>query len=328
MQYRNLGNSGLQVSVLSMGSWVTFSRQHQLDSAMETIKIAYDGGINFFDNAEAYENGESERLMGEALRKLGLPRYSYCVSSKFFWGIHPGEVVNMKNTLNRKYLMQAVEASLKRFDFDFIDIIYCHRADLQTPIEETTHAMHDLICQGKALYWGTSEWSADDIRTAWDLCERHGWHKPITEQPCYNLIKRTRVEQEYQRLYTDIGFGITSFSPLAYGLLTGKYLDSVPGGSRAELAGGYAWLRRDLLRKDKNEALREFSRIAKEKFNCNAAQLAIAWCAANPRISSVILGASSAKQMAENLKAVEVLDKLDAQQRQELAQLFDTREPA
>ncbi|MEM9423325.1 MAG: aldo/keto reductase, partial [Spirochaetota bacterium] len=164
MIYRNLGNSGLQLSVLSMGSWVTFGRQLQLGAATETIKVAYDAGVNFFDNAEGYEGGESERLMGKALRKLGLPRYSYCVSSKYFWGIHPGEIVNMKNTLNRKYLVQAVESSLQRFGFDFIDIIYCHRPDPKTPIEETAHTMHDLICQGKALYWGTSEWSAADIR--------------------------------------------------------------------------------------------------------------------------------------------------------------------
>ncbi|WGK68637.1 aldo/keto reductase [Candidatus Haliotispira prima] len=321
MKYRNLGNSGLQVSVLSMGSWVTFGTQHQLDSAAETIKVAYDAGVNFFDNAEGYENGESERLMGEALRKLGLPRYSYCVSSKYYFGIHPGDVVNMKQTLNRKYLIQAVEASLQRYGFDFIDIIYCHRPDPKTPIEETVHTMHDLITQGKALYWGTSEWSAGDIRAAWDIADRHGLHKPITEQSCYNLITRTRVEQEYQRLYQDIGLGVTGFSPLASGLLSGKYLNTVPENSRAELPG-YTWLRNHLLRKDKNDALSQFCQISEEEFSCSAAQLAIAWCAANPRVSSVILGASSTSQMKHNLQSAEVLEKLDTEKWQWLAQLF------
>ncbi len=323
MQYRNLGNSGLQVSLLSMGSWVTFGKQQQLESAVQTIKVAYDAGVNFFDNAEGYESGESERLMGEALRKLGLPRYSYCVSSKYYFGIYPGEIVNMKQTLNRKYLMQAVEASLQRYGFDFIDIIYCHRPDPKTPIGETVCAMHDLITQGKALYWGTSEWSAGDIRAAWELAERHGWHKPITEQPCYNLITRSRVEQEYQRLYQDIGLGITSFSPLASGLLSGKYLESVPKDSRAELPG-YQWLRKQLLRKDKNNALRQFSQIAKEEFDCSAAQLAISWCATNSKVSSVILGASKVEQMEHNLAAMKLIDKgkPSPDQWQRLAELF------
>ncbi len=320
MQYRNLGNSGLQLSILSLGSWITFGRHHQLHSATNIIKTAYDAGINFFDNAEAYETGESERIMGEALRKLGLPRYSYCVSSKYFFGIHSG-IVNMKKTLNRKYLIQAVEGSLIRLGFDFLDIIYCHRPDPKTPIEETAHAMHDLISQGKALYWGTSEWSAAEIRAAWDICDRHGWHKPVTEQPCYNLVTRTLVEQEYKRLYQDIGLGITSFSPLAGGFLSGKYLDGVPSDSRAKLPG-YFWLNDQLLRQDKNQALRKLNQIASERFNCNSAQLAIAWCAANSNVSSIILGASSLEQLEQNLKASKVIEQLGPKESQELSALF------
>ena len=321
MEYRNAGRSGLQVSVLSLGAWVTFGKQIQLESAVETIKMAYDAGINFFDNAEAYEAGEAERLMGEALRKLGLPRYSYCVSSKYYFGIHPAGQVNMKQTLNRKYLMQAVEGSLLRYGFDFIDIIYCHRPDPKTPIAETVHAMHDLITQGKALYWGTSEWSAAEIRAAWDIAERYGYHKPIIEQPCYNLLTRARVEQEYWRLYEDIGLGLSIYSPLASGLLTGKYLDSVPSDSRAELPG-YGWLRDHLLRKDKNDALRQFAKIAREEFDCSPTQLAIAWTAWNPKVSTVILGASAAEQLQHNLKAHDVLEKLDASQWERLGSLF------
>ena len=238
MEYRRLGRSGLQVSVLGFGSWVTFSNQLDVDAAGECLQVARDAGCNFFDNAEAYAGGESERIMGAAIRDLGWPRWSYVVTTKLFWGINSGP--NMKNTLNRKYLRQAIEASLERFGLDFVDVVYCHRADPNTPMEETVWAMSDMVTNGQALYWGTSEWSADEIRHAIDIADRHHLHAPVTEQSEYNLLNRRKVEKEYARLYTDTGYGNTTFSPLAAGLLTGKYRDGVPEGSRAALEG-YEW---------------------------------------------------------------------------------------
>jgi voltage-dependent potassium channel beta subunit len=307
MEYRRLGRSGLKVSVLSFGSWVTFKSQLDVDRAVDCMAAAYDAGVNFFDNAEAYAGGESERIMGEAIRKLGWERHTYVVSSKFFWGLHDGP--NSRNTLNRKYLMEAIEGSLDRFELDYLDLVYCHRPDPETPIEETVRAMSDAIDQGKALYWGTSEWSADEIRAAWDVADRHGWHKPVVEQPEYNLLHRERVEQEYARLYEDLGIGTTIWSPLASGLLTGKYLDGVPEDSRANLEG-YGWLRDKLGSGRYNDQLHEFADVA-EELDCTMAQLAIAWCAANPDVSSVITGASRVEQVEENMQALDVLAKLD-----------------
>src|SRR5258706_8100713 len=239
MIYRRLGRSGLQVSALSFGSWVSFDTQMKDDLAMECMQAAHDAGCNFFDNAEAYAGGESEAIMGRALHELGWRRSTFVVSSNYCWGID--DAPNMQYTPNRKYLMQAVAGSLDRFGLDFLDLIYCHRADPNTPIEETVWAMHDIINSGRALYWGTSEWRADEIRAAWEIAERHHLHKPIVEQPQYNLLERRRVEKEYARLYTDIGLGTTIFSPLASGLLTGKYQNGIPEGSRGALAG-YEWL--------------------------------------------------------------------------------------
>jgi voltage-dependent potassium channel beta subunit len=307
MEYRRLGRSGLKVSVLSFGSWVTFKSQLDVDRAVDCMAAAYDAGVNFFDNAEAYAGGESERIMGEAIRKLGWERHTYVVSSKFFWGLHDGP--NSRNTLNRKYLTEAIEGSLDRFELDYLDLIYCHRPDPETPIEETVRAMSDAIEQGKALYWGTSEWSADEIRAAWDVADRHGWHKPVVEQPEYNLLHRERVEQEYARLYEDLGIGTTIWSPLASGLLTGKYLDGIPEDSRANLEG-YGWLRDKLGSGRYNDQLHEFADVA-EELDCTMAQLAIAWCAANPDVSSVITGASRVEQVEENMRALDVLAKLD-----------------
>jgi voltage-dependent potassium channel beta subunit len=309
MEYRRLGRSGLKVSVLSFGSWVTFKSQLDIDRALECMDAAYDAGVNFFDNAEAYAGGESERIMGEAIRKLGWPRHSYVVSSKFFWGLHDGP--NSRNTLNRKYLTEAIDASLERFGLDHLDLIYCHRADPETPVEETVRAMSDAIDRGKALYWGTSEWTADEIRAAWDVADRHGWHKPIVEQPQYNLLHRRRVEKEYARLYEDIGLGTTIWSPLASGLLTGKYLDGVPEGSRAALEG-YDWLKDHLTDEQKNAVVRELKGVA-DDLGCSLAQLAIAWCAVNPNVSTVITGASRVEQVHENMRALEVLPMLDDQ---------------
>ncbi len=273
------------------------------------MAAAYDAGVNFFDNAEAYAAGRSEELMGQALKKLGWPRLNYVVSTKFFWGLdRDGESVNRKDTLNRKYLLQAIDGSLARFGLEHIDVIYCHRPDPHTPIEETVRAMSDIITQGKALYWGTSEWAAADIRAAWELADRHGWHKPVVEQPQYHLFHRQRVEQEYARLYEDTGLGLTTWSPLASGLLTGKYVQGVPEGSRGALQA-MAFLRDGLTHPAKNAAVAQLAPIAAE-LGGSLAQLALAWVARNPRVSSVITGASKVAQLQANLGALALVGKL------------------
>jgi len=309
MQYRRLGRSGLRVSTLSLGSWVTYHNQVDDRAAVELMAAAADAGVNFFDNAEVYAGGRSEEVMGRALKQLAWPRLNYVVSTKFFWGLdRQGDAVNRKDTLNRKYLMQAMDGSLARMGLDFIDLIYCHRPDPHTPLEETVRAMSDLISQGKALYWGTSEWSAADIHSAWHLADRHGWHKPLMEQPEYNLFHRARVETEYARLYQDTGLGLTTWSPLASGLLTGKYRDGVPEGSRGAM-DNMAFLRETLLDTQKNAAVAALEPIAQE-LGCNLAQLALAWVAHNPRVSTVITGASKLSQLQSNLGALAVVDKL------------------
>ncbi len=304
MMYRRLGSSGLQLSVLSFGSWVSFDAQMKDDLALECMQAAYDGGCNFFDNAEAYAGGESEAIMGRVIKELGWKRQSYVLSSKFYWGID-GNLRNMRNTLNRKYLMQAVDRSLERFQTDFLDLVFCHRPDPHTPIEETVWAMSDLIASGKVLYWGTSEWSADEIRAAWEIAERHHLRKPVMEQPQYNLLARDRVEKEYARLYEDIGLGTTIWSPLASGLLTGKYRAGVPQDSRGALPG-YEWLQQRLTDTTTLEKVERLRPIADE-LGCSMAQLAIAWCAANPRVSTVITGASRPSQVLENFEALAVI---------------------
>ena len=310
MQYRRLGRAGLQVSELSLGSWVTYANQVDVDAAVEMMAAAFDAGVNFFDNAEAYAGGKSEEVMGAALKKLAWPRLNYVVSSKYYWGLpDPGGItVNRKNTLNRKYLMQAVDGSLKRFGLDHLDLIYCHRSDPATPVEETVQAMSDLITQGKALYWGTSEWSAADIRAAWEIAERHHLHKPVVEQPQYHLFHRAKVEQEYVRLYEDLGLGLTTWSPLASGLLTGKYAGGIPHDSRGAMPN-MSFLHDQLTDKAKNDAVAKLAPIAKD-LGGSVAQLAIAWVAKNPRVSSVITGASGVKQLKDNLRSAELLPKL------------------
>jgi voltage-dependent potassium channel beta subunit len=309
MQYRRLGRAGLQVSELSLGSWVTYHNQVDTKAATEMLAAAFDAGVNFFDNAEVYAQGESEVVMGKAFKALGWNRLDYIVSSKFFWGLQrEGVTVNRKDTLNRKYLMQAVDGSLKRLQLEHLDLIYCHRPDPNTPIEETVWAMSDIIRQGKALYWGTSEWSAADVRAAWDIADRHHLHKPVMEQPQYHLFHRQRVEQEYARLYDDIGLGLTTWSPLASGLLTGKYRDGIPDGSRGSLQN-MAWMREQLQDKARNDAVGQLAGIAAE-LGCNTAQLAIAWVNRNPRVSTVILGASRIEQLHDNLGALAVSPKL------------------
>jgi voltage-dependent potassium channel beta subunit len=307
MEYRRLGGSGLKVSALGFGSWVTFDTQMDLTPALECMQAARDAGCNFFDNAEAYAGGKSEEIMGRALRELGWPRWSYVVTTKLYWGIHDDP--NMKFTLNRKYLMHGIDGSLERFGLDFVDVVYCHRSDPDTPMLETVRAMSDIVSSGRALYWGTSEWSADEIRHAIDLAELHHFHAPITEQSQYNLIERRRVEKEYARLHAETGYGNTIWSPLASGLLTGKYRDGVPDGSRAALEG-YEWLRDRLTDADalaRVEALRPIA----DRLGCSMSQLAIAWCTRHPMVSSVITGASRVEQVRENFGALEVMEALD-----------------
>jgi len=307
MPYRRLGRSGLKVSLLSFGSWISFGNQLDDNLAVRCLEAARAGGVNFFDNAESYAGGQSEAIMGRAFKTLGWERHEYVVSSKFFWGIH--DTPNMKNTLNRKYLMQAVDASLERFGLDFLDLIFCHRSDTETPIEETVRAMSDIVSSGKALYWGTSEWASDEIVAAIEIAERHHLYKPIVEQPQYNLLQRRRVEHEYARVIEDYGIGLTTFSPLAAGLLTGKYLEGIPEDSRGSLAG-FEWLRSNFENPRDNEKVRALKAIA-DDLGCPLAQLAIAWCACNPKVSTVITGASRVEQLQENLRSLEVLERLD-----------------
>ncbi len=307
MPYRRLGSSGLKVSALSFGSWVTFGDQLDTGLATECMQAARDAGVNFFDNAEGYAGGSSETIMGKVFAQQNWPRWSYIVSTKFYWGIH--DDVNMKFTLNRKYLMQGIEGSLERLGLDFVDLVYCHRSDHETPIEETVWAMHDMIASGKALYWGTSEWDADEIRAAWEIAERHHLHKPIVEQTQYNILERSKVETEYRRLYDDIGLGLTTWSPLASGVLTGKYLDGVPEGSRATV-DGYGWLADIITDPGRNAKVRNLVPIAAE-LECSLAQLSLAWCMKNPNVSTVITGASRPEQFGDNLGALDVVGRLD-----------------
>ena len=306
MEYRRLGRSGVKVSVLSFGSWVTFGPQMDLDPVLGCMTEARDAGVNFFDNAEVYAGGESERLMGKALGELGWDRRDYLVSTKFFWGIH--ESPNTRNTLNRVYLLDAIDRSLERLQMPYVDIAYCHRSDANTPIEETVWAMSDIVASGRARYWGTSEWSADEIRAACGIAEKHHLRKPVTEQPQYNLFHRERVEKEYARLCEDEGIGTTIWSPLASGQLTGKYRDGIPADSRGALPG-YAWLQKSLTDADRNAKVAALEPIAKE-LECTLAQLAIAWCARNPNVSTVITGASKPHQVRENMAALDVIGRL------------------
>ncbi|WP_210414607.1 potassium channel beta subunit family protein [Microlunatus elymi] len=319
MPYRRLGNSGLKVSALSFGSWVTFGDQIDTALAKDCLTAAAEAGVNFFDNAEAYAGGKSEQIMGQAIAELGWKRHSYVISTKLFWGIN-GDMINMRNTLNRKYLMQAIDGSLERLGLDFVDLVFCHRPDPDTPIEETVWAMSDMISAGKALYWGTSEWSADEIRAAWLIADKRNLHKPVMDQPQYNLLHRDRVEEEYARLYDDIGLGLTTWSPLASGVLSGKYVHGVPEGSRAALPG-YEWLRDQVTDPEVNAKVSKLAAIA-ERLGVTTAQLAIAWCAANPRVSTVITGASSVQQVEENMGALDALAQLDDGLRAEIDEIF------
>lgn len=317
MKYRRLGRAGIKVSALSFGSWLTFGSKQAVDRNLECMAAAYEAGVNFFDNAEVYAGGHAETVMGNALKELGWPRYSYLVSTKYFWGIHR-DTPNAYFTLNRKYLMEAIDQSLERLQLDHVDLVYCHRPDPETPIEETAWAMSDIVASGRAHYWGTSEWSADEIRAAWEVAERHHLRKPVVEQPEYNLFNRTKVEEEYSRLYEDIGLGLTTWSPLASGLLTGKYANGIPDGSRGE---DEEWLREMLTDQDANAKVQRLKTVA-DGVGCTLPQLAVAWTASNLNVSSVILGASRVEQLQENLQALEVMEALTDEHKAQIDEIF------
>ena len=315
MKYRHLGRAGIQVSELSLGSWITFKNQLDVDTAMDCMAAAYDAGVNFFDNAEAYARGKSEEVMGMALKKLGWRRGSYLVSTKVFWGLYEG--INEKNTLNRKRVIESINGSLERLQLDYVDVFFCHRPDATTPVEETVWAMHNVIEWGKALYWGTSQWSSGEIAAAIEVAERHHLHKPVTEQPEYNMFARQRVELDYARVFQDYRYGATTWSPLNGGILTGKYNDGIPDGSRAALKNA-SWMRESIT-PEKVAKVRALEPLARE-LGCSLAQLALAWCLKNPDISTVITGASRVEQVRENLGALDVAEKLTP----ELLQRIDT----
>ena len=304
MEYRRLGSSGLKVSALSFGSWVTFKTQVDGGGAIELMKQAYDAGVNFFDNAEVYAKGESERIMGRALKELGWGRDTYCVSSKVYWG---GDLPTQRG-LSRKHVHDACHAALERLQVDYLDLYFCHRPDLETPIEETVRAMNDLIAQGKVLYWGTSEWTADQIAEAHGVARGLGLAGPTMDQPQYNMLHRDKVEREFLRLYDSVGLGTTIWSPLASGVLTGKYNDGVPAGSRMDLAEvSFLRERFDSAEGQRNLGkARELSALA-EDLGTTLAKLAIAWCLRKPYVSTVILGASRPAQLTENLAALQVV---------------------
>jgi len=322
MEYRHLGRTGIKVSELSLGSWITFKNQVDVDAAAELMAAAYDLGVNFFDNAEAYAKGESERVMGAALKKLGWRRGSYIVTTKIYWGLHDN--VNEKNTLNRKRLIEGINGSLERLQLDYVDVLYCHRPDKNTPIEETVWAMHNIIEWGKAMYWGTSEWNAAEIVEAIAIAEKHHLHKPVVEQPVYNLFERHRFSGEYVRFYKQFGYGATTFSPLASGLLSGKYNQGIPADSRAATTSMDS-LKESVADKENIKKVQALEPIAKE-LDCTVAQLSLAWCLKNPFISSVITGASKMSQLNENMKASEIAPKLTQEILENIDKIFGVKE--
>lgn len=303
MQYRRLGKSGLQVSLLSFGSWVTFHKQIEDNSADELMGMAYDAGINFFDNAETYALGESEKMMGRVLRKKGWDRTSYVLSSKAYFGWRKPNLPNQTG-LSRKHLVEACHEALQRLQTDYLDLYFCHRPDKNVPIEEVVWTMNHLMQQGKILYWGTSEWSAQEIMEAHMVAERYRLIGPTMEQPEYNMFHREKMENEYLQVFRNVGLGTTIWSPLAAGVLTGKYNEGIPDGSRLAIKG-FEWLAAKQLNEQRIEKVRQLTTIANE-LGCSMAALAIAWCANNTNVSTVILGATKAGQLTENLKALEV----------------------
>jgi voltage-dependent potassium channel beta subunit len=320
MNHRRLGKAGVKVSELSLGSWVTFGDQISDDVAEALMVKAYEGGINFFDNAEGYASGRSELVMGKILYTLGWPRDTWLVSSKVYFGSAEHPQKPNQNGLSRKHIFEACHAALKRLRVDYLDLYFCHRPDPETPIEETVRAMSDLIAQGKVLYWGTSVWSADEIMESFAIARQFNLVPPTTEQPFYNLLQREKVEVEYGRLYDRIGLGTTIWSPLASGLLTGKYNDGLPKDARLGL-GHYGWLRDWVLKPERLEKVRAFGKLASD-LGFSQSVLAIVWCLKNPHVSTVILGASKVAQLEENLKASEAAAKLTPELLEKIDDLF------
>ncbi len=323
MEYRFLGNSGLQVSALSLGAWVTYGEQVGEDIAYQCMTAAYDAGVNFFDNAEAYAGGRAEVVMGNVIKRAGWKRSDLVISTKIFWG---GQGPNDRG-LSRKHIIEGTLASLQRLQMDYVDLIFCHRPDPNTPIEETVRAMNHVIDRGWALYWGTSEWSAQQIMEAYAIARQEHLIPPLMEQPQYNMLHRERVEREYARLYREIGLGTTVWSPLASGLLTGKYNQGIPEGSRARLEG-YEWLRERFESEEAKTQIAKVKRLTEEvakPLGCTMAQLALAWCLKNPHVSTVITGASRASQVHENMKALEVVEKLTGEVMERIEEILDNR---
>ncbi|MGH8160823.1 MAG: aldo/keto reductase [Gammaproteobacteria bacterium] len=312
MHYRRLGRSGLKVSALSFGSWVTFSNQVDRKQAEKMFTLAYEAGVNFFDNAESYAHGRSEELMGEALKRLDFPRDTWCVSSKVYFG-RVGETAPTQKGLARKHLVDACHAALRRLQVEYLDLYFCHRPDPETPIEEVVRTMNHLVAQGKVLYWGTSEWSAEEVETACDIADKLGLEVPTMEQPQYNLFHRKHMEEELAPVLRERGIGTTIWSPLASGILSGKYAEGIPEDSRVNLPG-YEWLREQIESergRARIEAAGKVAAFARE-LDVTPAQLALAWCLANPDVSTVILGASKSDQLEENLGAMNVFERLDS----------------
>jgi voltage-dependent potassium channel beta subunit len=328
MEYRQLGNSGLKVSALSFGSWVSFSNQIGVDTALDCMTAAYDAGVNFFDNAEVYAHGQSEIIMGNVLKKAGWPRDSYILSSKVMFGSIEDPQPTQRG-LNRKHIVEACHQAIQRLQVDYLDLYFCHRPDPETPIEETVRAMTELIYRGDILYWGTSEWSAQQLMEAYSVARQFNLIPPTMEQPQYNMFHRYRFEVEYGRLYDGIGLGTTIWSPLASGLLTGKYNDGMPDNTRASLPG-YEWLKEMFESEEWQERLvktRLLTKIAQE-LGTNMARMAIAWCLKNPHVSTVITGASSAEQVRDNMEAINVVPLLSEDIMETIEEVLDnTPEP-
>jgi voltage-dependent potassium channel beta subunit len=322
MEYRRLGRSGLQLSVFSFGSWVTFARQLDSAAARDMMALAYERGVNFFDNAEVYEQGRSETLMGEALAQLAWPRDGYCVSSKVFWG---GDRPTQRG-LSRKHVTEACHAALRRLRVDYLDLYFCHRPDIDTPIEETVRAMHDLVAQGKVLYWGTSEWDARQLAEAFAAAERHHLTPPTMEQPQYHLFHREHFERELVPLFEDYGLGSTTWSPLASGILTGKYRDGIPDGSRLSLPG-YEWLADRFRSAEGQEMIAKTRQLQVLAADAGMAvhHLALLWCLQNPHVSTVILGASTPEQLADNLDALQLAGRMSADLLERIEAVVDNK---
>jgi len=323
MEYRFLGRSGLKVSALSFGSWVTFGDQVGKETAYDSMVEAYDAGVNYFDNAEEYANGKSERMMGQILQKTGWKRTDLVLSTKIFWG-GPGP---NDQGLSFKHIKEGTEAALKRLQTDYVDLLFCHRPDRHTLIEETVWGMDQMIKEGKALYWGTSEWTAEQIRKAYAIARREHLRPPLMDQPQYNMFRRDKVEQEFSRLYDDIGLGTTIWSPLASGLLTGKYNDGIPEGSRLSMEN-YDWLREELLETESGRAkLKKVGKLTEvaDDAGIPMAQMALAWCLKNPNVSTVITGASKAEQVQQNMQAIEVVDQLSPDMMDTIEDILDNK---